>query len=78
MSFGIDDIIWLDTIAEKIAWKHSVLPQEVEEIFTGKCRIFRRESGKVEGDKTPITPSAEQKAADIYQYFLLGSLAMKP
>jgi uncharacterized protein len=33
-----------------MAWKHSVLPQEVEEIFTGKCRIFKRESGKVDGE----------------------------
>jgi uncharacterized protein len=40
----------LDTIVEKIAWKHGVLPQEVEEILTGKCRIFKRESGKVEGE----------------------------
>jgi hypothetical protein len=43
-------MIWLDTIVEKIAWKHGVLPQEVEEIFSGKCRIFKRESGKVEGE----------------------------
>jgi uncharacterized protein len=50
LSFVIDDIIWLDTIVEKIAWKHGVLPQEVEEILTGSCRIFKRESGKVEGE----------------------------
>jgi uncharacterized protein len=50
LSFVINDIIWLDTIVEKIAWKHGVLPQEVEEIFSGKCRIFKRESGKVEGE----------------------------
>lgn len=50
LSFVIDDIIWLDTIVEKIAWKHGVLPQEVEEILTGNCRIFRRESGRVEGE----------------------------
>jgi uncharacterized DUF497 family protein len=40
----------LDTTVEKIAWKHGVLPQEVEEILTGNCRIFRRESGRVEGE----------------------------
>ncbi len=26
----IDDIIWLDRIVEKLAWKHNVLPSEVE------------------------------------------------
>jgi uncharacterized DUF497 family protein len=35
---------------EKLAWKHGVLPYEVEEILTGKCRIFKRESGKIEGE----------------------------
>lgn len=48
--FIIDDIIWLNTIVEKIAWKHGVLPYEVDEVLRGKCRIFRRESGKVEGE----------------------------
>lgn len=48
--FVIDDIIWLDAIIEKITWKHQVLPSEVEEVFTGQCRIFKKESGKVEGE----------------------------
>ncbi|MEW6109964.1 MAG: BrnT family toxin [Nitrospirota bacterium] len=46
----IDDIIWLDTIVDKIAWKHGVLPKEVEEVLSGNFRIFKRESGKVEGE----------------------------
>lgn len=50
LSFIIDGIIWLDTIAEKLAWKHSVLPHEVEKILTGKCRIFKKESGDIEGE----------------------------
>ncbi len=35
---------------EKLAWKHRVLPQEVEEVFTGKCRIFKKERGDIEGE----------------------------
>ena len=46
----IDDIIWLDAIVEKLAWKHRVLPYEVEEVLSGKCRIFRKESGDIEGE----------------------------
>jgi uncharacterized protein len=46
----IKDIIWLDRIVEKLAWKHNVLPSEVEEVFSGGCRIFRKEKGKVEGE----------------------------
>ena len=48
--FVIDDIIWLDAIIEKLAWKHRVLPNEVEEVLTGHCRIFKKETGKVEGE----------------------------
>jgi len=48
--FVFDDIIWLDTIVEKIAWKHHVLKNEVEEVLIGQCRIFKKETGKVEGE----------------------------
>jgi uncharacterized DUF497 family protein len=48
--FTIDDIIWLDRIVEKLAWKHNVLPSEVEEVLGGECRVFRKETGKVEGE----------------------------
>jgi len=46
--FIIDDIIWLDTIVEKLAWKHNVLTSEVEEVLGGNCRIFKKEKGRVE------------------------------
>lgn len=46
----IYDIVWLDRIVEKLAWKHRVLPSEVEEVLTGSCRIFRKERGRVEGE----------------------------
>jgi len=46
----IGDIIWLDTIVEKLAWKHSVLTSEVEEVLGGNCRIFWKEKGRVEGE----------------------------
>ena len=48
--FIIDDIIWLDTIVEKLAWKHNVLTSEVEEVLGGNCRIFKKEKGRVEGE----------------------------
>ena len=48
--FTIDDIIWLDSIVEKLAWKHQVLPSEVEEVLSSRCKIFKKEQGKVEGE----------------------------
>ena len=46
----IIDIIWLERIVEKLAWKHNVLPIDVEEVLNGKCRIYKKEKGKVEGE----------------------------
>ena len=46
----LDDIIWLETIVEKRAWKHGVVPQEVEEVLSGKCRIFKSGQGNVAGE----------------------------
>ena len=46
----IDDIIWLDDIIAKLAWKHRVLTSEVEEVLAGPCRIYKKESGRVEGE----------------------------
>ncbi|MBI5969556.1 MAG: BrnT family toxin [Deltaproteobacteria bacterium] len=48
--FVIDDIIWLETVVEKLAWKHNVLTSEAEEVLVGDCRIFKKENGKVEGE----------------------------
>lgn len=48
--FIIDDIIWFDSIVEKLAWKHNVMPSEVEEVLSGNCIIFRKEKGRVEGE----------------------------
>jgi uncharacterized DUF497 family protein len=48
--FVIDDIIWLDSIIEKLTWKHQVLISEVEEVLASQCRIFKKESGKMEGE----------------------------
>ncbi len=42
----IDDIIWLDTIVEKLAWKHNILPAEVEEVLTGNCKIFKKRKAR--------------------------------
>lgn len=46
----IEEIIWFEAIVEKLAWKHHVLPIEVEETLAGHCRVFKKEKGKVEGE----------------------------
>lgn len=46
----ISDIIWLNRIVEKLAWKHNILPSEVEEVLNSDCKIFLKEKGKVDGE----------------------------
>ena len=48
--FVIEDIIWPESVLEKITWKHGILPCEVEEVLSSKCKIFKKEKGKVEGE----------------------------
>lgn len=49
MPIVIHEIIWLDDVVAKLAWKHEVVPREVEDALQGKCRIFRWEEGSVAG-----------------------------
>lgn len=46
----LDDIIWMERIVEKLAWKHNVLTSDVEEVLSGNCRIFKKEKGRIEGE----------------------------
>lgn len=46
----IDDIVWLDSIIDKLAWKHDVMTSEVEDVLAGRCRIFKKEAGRIDGE----------------------------
>ena len=46
----LDDLIWLESIVEKLAWKHNIVPVEVEEVLQRQCRIFKKETGHVDGE----------------------------
>ena len=45
----IDDFIWLPHIIEKLAVKHQVEPEEVEELFFNKPRFRFVEKGHIAG-----------------------------
>ena len=46
-----EDIIWLDKVVDKIAWKHQIVPAEVEEVLTDKStKNFFVEKGKIEDE----------------------------
>jgi uncharacterized DUF497 family protein len=46
----ISGIIWLDAIVEKLAVKHRVEPDEVEQLFRNRPPILRIERGDFEGE----------------------------
>ncbi len=46
----IHGIIWLRDIVDKLAWKHNVSTDEVEELFDGSPRYRFIEKGDVEGE----------------------------
>jgi hypothetical protein len=46
----ISDIVWLQEVLDKLAWKHDVAPLEVEEIFDGDPRVRFTEKGQIKGE----------------------------
>lgn len=47
---NIEGIIWLRAIVDKLAFKHHVEPDEVEEVFGGKPKFRFVEKGEREGE----------------------------
>ena len=46
----VTGIIWLRNVVDKLAWKHSVTTEEVEEIFNRAPRYRCIEAGDVDGE----------------------------
>ena len=46
----IADIVWLPHIIDKLAWKHNVLPEEVDEVFFGTPRYRKIQKGHIPGE----------------------------
>ena len=48
---NFEEIIWLDYIVDKLAWKHQVIPVEVEEVLASRSTLhLRNQKGKIEGE----------------------------
>lgn len=46
----IIDILWLPNIIDKLAWKHGVDPEEVDDILFGNPHFRRVQRGHVDGE----------------------------
>ena len=49
MGIVIDEFFWLPDIVDKLATKHQVTPEEVEEIFFSRPRFRFHEKGHIRG-----------------------------
>jgi len=47
----ISGVIWFDDIADKLAWKHHVSTDEVEQVLFGKPHVEFKEKGKANPDE---------------------------
>ena len=43
-------VIWLRDIVDKLEWKHNVLPDEVEQVFSNRPHFHRIARGHVQGE----------------------------
>ena len=77
----IDDIIWLDQIVEKLAWKHRISPEEVEEVFYNGPRIRRGPKGAqplyavVPEPKEPLTDAEKTMVKEFLERMDLTKLS---
>jgi uncharacterized DUF497 family protein len=46
----IIDIIWLPDVIDKLAWKHEVTPEEVDEVLFGKPYFRKVQKGRITGE----------------------------
>ena len=46
----IKGTIWLQNIVDKLAWKHQIIPDEIETVFANRPQYRFLEKGKVEGE----------------------------
>lgn len=46
----IVDIIWLPQVVDKLAWKHAVEPEEVDQILFGKPFYRKVQKGHIPGE----------------------------
>ncbi|MCP4664312.1 MAG: BrnT family toxin [bacterium] len=46
----IVDIIWLPSVIDKLAWKHNILPEEIEEVLFDKPGYRKVQKGHIPGE----------------------------
>jgi uncharacterized DUF497 family protein len=66
----VDEFIWLPGIVEKIVVKHSVAPEEVEEIFFSGPLFHFQEKGKVQGENMYTAMAQTESGRYLIAFFI--------
>ena len=63
-------IVWLREVVDKLAWKHNVTTDEVEEVLKGRSRFRFIEKGDVEGEHLYAAMGQTEAGRYIVTYFV--------
>ena len=66
----INGIIWLESIIDKLLWKHHVTTREVEEVFDRSPRYRFLEKGNVEGEHLYTAMGRTEAGRYLTVYFI--------
>ena len=69
----ITGVIWLRSVVDKLAWKHNVTTDEVEEVFNGSPRYRFIEKGDVEGEDLYAALGRTEAGRYLIVYFVRKS-----
>jgi uncharacterized DUF497 family protein len=66
----ISDIIWNERFAAKIAGKHGIMPEEVEQALFSKPRVRRAEGGRVRGEHLYVAYGQTEAGRYLVVFFI--------
>ncbi|HZF40838.1 MAG TPA: BrnT family toxin [Blastocatellia bacterium] len=69
----ITGVIWLRSVVDKLAWKHNVMTDEVEEVFNGSPRYRFIEKGDVKGEDLYTALGQTEAGRYLIVYFVRKS-----
>lgn len=66
----ITGITWLRNVVDKLAWKHNVTTDEVEQVFNHSPRYRFIETGDVQGEDLYVAPGRTEAGRYLIVYFV--------
>jgi uncharacterized DUF497 family protein len=71
MGIVIDEFFWLPDVVDKLATKHLVTPEEVEEIFFFRPRFRFHEKGRIRGEDMYTALGQTEAGRHLIMFFIL-------